>query len=70
MCIVPENIILHLFTGKMREIYDIESLWVLGSEFDGKNAEGDAFDEFLDGNADFLSDFEPLDPTNSRTPKN
>lgn len=45
----------------MRELYDLESLWVLGSEFDDKAAEVDPLDGFLADN-DVLGDFEPLNP--------
>ena len=68
MIFFSENIILHLFTEDMRENYDLESLWVLGSEFDDKTAEVDPLDGFLAEN-DVLGDFEPLNPTSDQPPK-
>lgn len=54
------NIALHFFHGPTRQKYDIEALWALGPELDGKSKGGDdAFDDFLKKNQSIL-DLKPL----------
>ena len=54
------NIALHFFHGPTRQKYDIEALWALGPELDGKSQrEDDEFDDFLKQNQSIL-DLKPL----------
>ena len=54
-----KNIALHLFTEQNREVYDLESLWSVGPEFDAKTREQSAKGQIL-GIEDILSDLKPL----------
>ncbi len=51
------NIAIHLFLQETRELYDLESLWALGPEFDEQSqAKPDDADEIFYG---LLSDLKP-----------
>lgn len=34
---IPGNIILHIFSQQSRKIYDLETLWSVGSEYDDQS---------------------------------
>ncbi|KAK3920494.1 Mitochondrial assembly of ribosomal large subunit protein 1 [Frankliniella fusca] len=56
------NIILHIFSKETREVYDLESLWILGPEFDPHlNEIEDPLDAIINKHSSFLSDLEPAD---------
>lgn len=54
------NIALHVFSSKSRAIYDIESLWAVGREYDDQvNKKSDVVEIFQNYSA-FLKDLKPL----------
>lgn len=56
------NIILHIFSKKTREVYDLESLWTLGPEYDPHlNAVEDPLDAIMSKHSTYLADLEPAD---------
>ncbi|XP_060801603.1 mitochondrial assembly of ribosomal large subunit protein 1 isoform X2 [Amyelois transitella] len=54
------NIALHIFSDKAREVYDLETLWSVGPEFDEKlNKNSDIVDVF-ENYSSYLKDLKPL----------
>ncbi|XP_045784241.1 uncharacterized protein LOC123880243 [Maniola jurtina] len=54
------NIALHIFSEKTRKVYDLETLWSVGSEFDEKaNKSSDVID-ILENYSSYLKDLKPL----------
>lgn len=54
------NIALHIFSDKTREIYDLETLWAVGAEYDEKmNQKSDVVDIFENYSL-YLKDLKPL----------
>lgn len=57
---VPGNIALHIFSDKAREIYDLETLWAVGPEYDEQiNKKSEVVDMFENYRA-YLKDLKPL----------
>lgn len=53
------NIALHVFSKKTRELYDLESLWAVGPEFDAEcNKKNDIVD-LLEKHSVYLNKLEP-----------
>ncbi|XP_034230335.1 protein Iojap, chloroplastic [Thrips palmi] len=56
------NIILHLFSKHTRAVYDLESLWALGPEFDPfLNEAEDPLAAIISKHSHYISDLEPAD---------
>lgn len=56
------NIVLHLFSKSTRAVYDLESLWALGPEFDPcLNQVEDPLAAIINKHSHYLSDLEPAD---------
>ncbi|KAJ1522230.1 hypothetical protein ONE63_002538 [Megalurothrips usitatus] len=56
------NIVLHLFSKKTRELYDLESLWAVGPEFDPHlNKDEDPLSDFMSKHSLSLGDLQPAD---------
>lgn len=54
------NIALHIFSDSTRKMYDLETLWSVGPEFDGQiNKKSDVIDVFENYSA-YLKDLKPL----------
>lgn len=55
------NIALHIFSDKTRKIYDLETLWAVGPEYDEKanKSSGDVID-MLENYSAYLKDLKPL----------
>ena len=57
----PGNIALHIFSDKTRKVYDLETLWAVGPEYDEKaNNKSDVVD-MLENYSSYLKDLKPLD---------
>jgi hypothetical protein len=54
------NIALHLFLQETRELYDLESLWALGAEFDEQSQNREAEEEIF-YNAGILAGLKPAE---------
>lgn len=64
------NIALHIFSSEARKLYDLESLWSLGCEFDPEfNKPNDALVELYEKNSIYLGDLTPNN-SNSQTSPN
>lgn len=56
------NIVLHLFSKRTRAVYDLESLWALGPEFDPfLSKTEDPLAAIVSKHSHYLSDLEPAD---------
>ncbi|CAG4968460.1 unnamed protein product [Colias eurytheme] len=54
------NIALHIFSDKVRQVYDLETLWSVGGEFDKQiNKSSDVVD-ILENYSSYLKDLKPL----------
>ncbi|XP_057666132.1 uncharacterized protein K12H4.2 [Diorhabda carinulata] len=53
------NIALHIFSEKARELYDLESLWSLGSEFDEEYNKPEPVSDMLEKQTIYLKGLEP-----------
>ncbi|XP_026737914.1 uncharacterized protein LOC113501098 [Trichoplusia ni] len=54
------NIALHIFSDKARKVYDLETLWSVGPEYDDQmNKKSDVVDMF-ENYSDYLKDLKPL----------
>ncbi|KAL4715091.1 hypothetical protein ACJJTC_012138 [Scirpophaga incertulas] len=53
------NIALHIFSDDNRKMYDLETLWAVGPEYDDKTKKKDVI-EILENYSDFLKDLKPL----------
>lgn len=57
---VPGNIALHIFSDKARDIYDLETLWAVGPEYDEQiNKKSEVVDMF-ENYSTYLKDLKPL----------
>ncbi|CAH0726545.1 unnamed protein product, partial [Brenthis ino] len=56
------NIALHIFSDKTRKIYDLETLWAVGPEYDEKANNKDSGDviDMLENYSAYLKDLKPL----------
>ncbi|CAH2231380.1 mitochondrial assembly of ribosomal large subunit protein 1 [Pararge aegeria] len=54
------NIALHIFSDKTRKVYDLETLWSVGSEFDEKANKSSEVIDILENYSDYLKDLKPL----------
>ncbi|KAK4880328.1 hypothetical protein RN001_008474 [Aquatica leii] len=55
------NIALHVFSKQARALYDLDSLWALGPEFDKECNKKDPMVEMLEKHSIFLQDLKPAD---------
>ena len=56
------NIILHIFSSETRKVYDLESLWTLGPDFDPHlNKIQDPVSDIISKHSLYLGDLEPAD---------
>lgn len=56
------NIVLHLFSKRTRAVYDLESLWALGPEFDPfLNQTQDPLAAIISKHSHYLADLQPAD---------
>lgn len=53
------NIALHIFSSSARPLYDLETLWSVGPDYDDKNRIVDV--NIMDQFNTFLSDLQPLE---------
>jgi len=60
MIYITGNIVLHIFSSSVREHYDLETLWTVGSQYDDKSKEPEDKDIINRYNA-FLTDLQPAD---------
>lgn len=54
------NIALHIFSEKTRKIYDLETLWSVGPEYDGKTDDSTEVIDMLENYSSYLKDLKPL----------
>lgn len=54
------NIALHIFTDKKRTIYDLETLWAVGAEFDEQMNKRSDVVEIFENYSEYLKDLKPL----------
>ncbi|XP_023954736.1 uncharacterized protein LOC112058259 [Bicyclus anynana] len=54
------NIALHIFSEKTRKVYDLETLWSVGSEFDEKANKNSDVVDILENYSSYLKDLKPL----------
>ncbi|XP_034825622.1 ribosomal silencing factor RsfS [Maniola hyperantus] len=54
------NIALHVFSEKTRKVYDLETLWSVGSEFDEKTNKSSDVIDILENYSSYLKDLKPL----------
>lgn len=56
-----QNIVLHLFLSETRQMYDIETLWTVGHEFDDKTQKPqiDPVIDIMEKHIQFLEDLQP-----------
>lgn len=54
------NIALHIFSEKTRAIYDLETLWSVGPEFDEKVRKKNDMVEIFTNYSAYLKDLKPL----------
>lgn len=60
------NIALHVFSPKARKMYDLESLWSVGPEFDKEcNKPEESFVEMYERHSIYLSGLTPNDKSSS-----
>jgi ribosome silencing factor RsfS/YbeB/iojap len=60
MAIDLGNIALHIFSPATRKVYDLESLWTLGAEFDSKSNEPEGpLIELYERHSRYLDDLKP-----------
>ncbi|XP_076648911.1 ribosomal silencing factor RsfS-like protein, 312 [Halictus rubicundus] len=55
------NIALHIFSIPTRGLYDLETLWAVGPEYDSKSRETGDKDDIMEQFNQFLSDMDPID---------
>ncbi|XP_015126306.1 uncharacterized protein LOC107047908 [Diachasma alloeum] len=55
------NIALHIFSKSARELYDLETLWAVGAEYDNQLNQADSEEEFEDRYMKFLEGLQPAD---------
>ncbi|XP_026487578.1 uncharacterized protein LOC113394475 [Vanessa tameamea] len=60
MAIDLGNIALHIFSEKTRKVYDLETLWSVGSEFDEKTNKSNEVIDMLENYSSYLKDLKPL----------
>lgn len=53
------NIALHVFSKQARQVYDLESLWAVGPEFDAECNKKDAIVDMLEKHSIYLHKLEP-----------
>lgn len=58
--LIPGNIALHIFSEKTRKIYDLETLWSVGPEYDGKTDDSTEVIDMLENYSSYLKDLKPL----------
>lgn len=54
------NIALHIFSDKTRAVYDLETLWSVGPEYDEQTKKKDDVEDVFESYASFLKDLKPL----------
>lgn len=59
MAIDLGNIALHVFSEKARKVYDLESLWAVGPEFDAEFNKKDAIVDMLEKHSIYLHKLQP-----------
>lgn len=59
------NVVLHLFTQEMREVYDLETLWTVGGEYDDLSREARRPTSLQQLMLTQLEEFQPLDEEDS-----
>lgn len=59
MAIDLGNIALHIFSRKARQLYDLDMLWAVGSQFDNESNKKDALVDLLEKHTIYLSDLQP-----------
>lgn len=55
------NIALHIFSNSARAVYDLETLWSVGSTYDNEFNKPDPEKEFQDRYKELLAGLEPAD---------
>ncbi|XP_015584732.1 uncharacterized protein LOC107262742 [Cephus cinctus] len=55
------NIALHIFSSEARELYDLDTLWAVGPEFDDKTHEVNPREKIYEQYNEFLNDLLPAD---------
>ncbi|CAH2066369.1 unnamed protein product, partial [Iphiclides podalirius] len=54
------NIALHIFSDKIREVYDLETLWAVGPEYDKQMNEKSDVVNIFENYSSYLKDLKPL----------
>ncbi|CAG5056638.1 unnamed protein product [Parnassius apollo] len=54
------NIALHIFSDKVREVYDLETLWAVGPEYDEKMTQKSDVVDIFENYSAYLKDLKPL----------
>uniref|UniRef100_A0A2A4JDR0 Mitochondrial assembly of ribosomal large subunit protein 1 n=1 Tax=Heliothis virescens TaxID=7102 RepID=A0A2A4JDR0_HELVI len=54
------NIALHIFTDKARKMYDLETLWSVGPEYDNQMNKNSEVVDMFENYSDYLKDLKPL----------
>ncbi|CAG9567361.1 unnamed protein product [Danaus chrysippus] len=54
------NIALHIFSEKTRKIYDLETLWSVGAEYDENITKSSEVVDLLENYSSYLKDLKPL----------
>ncbi|PZC83340.1 hypothetical protein B5X24_HaOG208104 [Helicoverpa armigera] len=54
------NIALHIFTDKARKMYDLETLWSVGPEYDNQINKNSEVVDMFENYSDYLKDLKPL----------
>ncbi|XP_013181065.1 PREDICTED: uncharacterized protein LOC106127524 [Papilio xuthus] len=55
------NIALHIFSDKAREVYDLETLWAVGPEYDEKMKQKSDVVDIFENYSSYLKDLKPLE---------
>lgn len=61
ICLFIGNIAVHIFSKSARTVYDLDSLWSIGPEFDEECNKQDPVVEMLERHAVYLKDLQPAD---------
>lgn len=57
--LISGNIALHIFDSETRKVYDIDSLWAVGPEYDKESLKEDPVVEMLEKHVIYLNDLQP-----------
>ncbi|KPJ11942.1 Uncharacterized protein C7orf30 [Papilio machaon] len=55
------NIALHIFSDKARVVYDLETLWAVGAEYDEKMTQKSDVVDIFENYSSYLKDLKPLE---------